>query len=660
MVVGAVVALLAIAPMWKLVGVQIRNGSELVARGEDQRFRRVDLVASRGSIVDRNGVELAISVARKRVAVSMVELHAEGVDTPADVQQFATQLAGLLGLDAAVVSERLLAAEPTDPWIRIVEAVDEDTARRAVTAIEESGILDAVILEDSTERVHPAGESALRVIGTLGPDGPGELAGIEKAYDEQLTGRNGKKVVELGTGGETIAGAERIVDEPVAGSDVELTLDRTLQHEVESILATRAAEAGAVRGIAIVGRPSTGEILAAGSVQRDSETGEMVLSDAPIAFSNSYQAGSVFKLVTVAAAVEAGQVDAGTTFEVPSTIQVEDRQFSDHDEAVGTRMMTVTDIVADSSNVGIIKITQGLGRDALHDALVGFGFGRRTGIGHPAESAGILPPADQWTAPDLAASGIGTHQSATALQLWAAYNVIANGGTYVAPRLVDSTIDARGERIRLPAAAPRRVISEAAADQVSSMLQEVVKVGTGEQWNLPGYSVAAKTGTSRLVSETKVDDEDAYAWVDGRFHHVAAFTGYLPAERPQVSITVILEDITSGLTGSTAAGPVFSDLARLSIRELGIAPSHPAETDAASLAGSNGRVRSTPAAAPTSTDGSASTDGAGTDGASTDDDDTDTADTRTGRAGRSVGTAGTRTGTSTGRSTSSTRQGGGG
>ncbi len=599
MIVGAVVSILAVAPLWKLIGVQVRDGSELVARGENQRFRELVLPASRGSIVDRNGVELAISVARLRVAVSMVELREEGIDTAADIEQFGRQLSELIGVDPAPVVERLLAAKPTDPWIRIAETVEESTARRAVEQIEASGVHGAVILEESTERVHPAGDSALRLIGTLGVDGPGKRAGIERAFNDELTGRNGKKVVELGTEGETIAGAERIIDEPVAGSDIELTLDRTLQHEVESILATRAAEANAVRGIAIVGRPSTGEILAAGSVQRDEETGEMVLSDAPIAFSNSYQAGSVFKLVTVAAAVEAGQVDAGTTFSVPSSIQVEDRTFSDHEDAVGTRSMTTTDIVADSSNVGTIKIAQGLGSQALHDALVGFGFGRPTGIGHPAESAGILPPAAEWTAPDLAASGIGTHQSATALQLWAAYNVIANGGNYVAPRLVDSLIAPDGERTRLPAAAPRRVISEGAADQVSAMLQEVVKVGTGEQWNLPGYSVAAKTGTSRLVSDTKVDDEDAYTWVDGRFHHVAAFTGYLPAERPQVSITVILEDITSGLTGSTAAGPVFSDLARLSIRELGIAPSHLAETDAASLAGDgSNRVRSTPAVAP--------------------------------------------------------------
>ena len=147
--------------------------------------------------------------------------------------------------------------------------------------------------------------------------------------------------------------------------------------------------------------------------------------------------------------------------------------------------------------------------------------------------------------------------------------------------------------------------------------------------------MAAKTGTSRLVSETKVDEEDAYAWTDGRFHHVAAFTGFLPAERPQVSITVILEDITAGLTGSTAAGPVFSDLARLSIRELGIAPSHPAETDAATLAGSSGRVRSTPASAPAST---RSSDDAGT----RSDDESDDAGTSAGSTRRSTsGTAST-------------------
>jgi cell division protein FtsI (penicillin-binding protein 3) len=224
--------------------------------------------------------------------------------------------------------------------------------------------------------------------------------------------------------------------------------------------------------------------------------------------------------------------------------------------------------------VGTIKIGQALGPSRLHDALGRFGFGRPTGVGHPAEAAGIVRPVEEWTTPDLAASAIGTHQSATALQIWGAYNVIANDGEYVQPRLVDSLVLADGTRRPVESSAPRRVISKDAADQVGRMLEEVVTGGTGSRWNLPGYSVAAKTGTSRMVAESGGTGRDAYRWADGRYHYLASFAGYLPADRPEVSITVILEDVGAGQTGSTAAGPVFSDLAKLSIRELGIAPSH--------------------------------------------------------------------------------------
>jgi cell division protein FtsI (penicillin-binding protein 3) len=300
----------------------------------------------------------------------------------------------------------------------------------------------------------------------------------------------------------------------------------------------------------------------------------------------------VFKLVTVAAAVEAGQVAPDTRIEVPWRIVVDDRTFSDHEEHP-TEAMSVTDIVADSSNVGTIKIAQGLGKQGLYDALVGFGFGAATGVGHPAESTGLLPPLDQWTNPDLAASAIGTHQSATALQLWAAYNVIANDGRYVQPRLVDSITSPDGTRASVESEEPRQVISARAAQAVSDMLEEVVRDGTGKALDLPGYAVAAKTGTSRMVSPDKVNTKDAYMWADGRYHYVAAFTGFLPADRPQVSITVIIEDSSAGLTGATAAGPVFGDLAKLSIRELGISPAGSTRP-----ATDSGPVRAAPAAGP--------------------------------------------------------------
>ena len=612
--VGGVLGLLALLPMLKLIGVQISDSDELVAKGEDQRVRRVELPAQRGSILDRNGVELAISIPRQRVVTNMARLREEGIEDTVDLQQLAQDLAPMLGVDRAELAEILTTAEPDDPWVRLAETVPERDALAAVEQLAEHGLVNVLTLEESTERVHPAGESALRLIGNLGPDGPGDLAGVEKAYDRELTGRDGRKIVELGTEGETIAGAEHMVREPSSGSDVHLTLDRTLQHEVERIVADGTAAAGGTRGIAIIGRPATGEILAAGSVERDPETGEMQLSDAPIAVSNAYQAGSVFKLVTVAAAVEAGQVAPDTQIEVPWRIVVDDRTFSDHEEHA-TEPMSVTDIVADSSNVGTIKIAQGLGKQGLYDALVGFGFGSVTGIGHPAESTGLLPPLDQWTNPDLAASAIGTHQSATALQLWAAYNVIANDGRYVQPRLVDSITSPDGTRTPVESDEPRQVISARAAQAVSDMLQEVVRDGTGKALDLPGYDVAAKTGTSRMVSPEKVNTKDAYMWADGRYHYVAAFTGFLPADRPQVSITVIIEDSSAGLTGATAAGPVFGDLAKLSIRELGIAPAGSTRP-----ASGSGPVRAAPAAgagAPTgdaaSDDGASSAAGSGGD-----------------------------------------------
>ncbi len=611
-VVGGVLGLLALLPMLKLIGVQVSDGDELVAKGEDQRIRHVEMPAQRGSILDRNGVELAISIPRKRVVTNMARLRAEGIEDRVDLEQLAQDLAPLLHVDRGELADTLTGAEPDDPWVRLAETVPDQDAQAAVEQLGEHGLENVLTLEDSTERVHPAGDSALRLIGNLGPEGPGDLAGIEKSYDRELTGHDGKKIVELGTEGETIAGAEHMVEEPTSGSDVQLTLDRTLQHEVEQIIGDGTEAAGGRRGIAIIGRPATGEILAAGSVDRDPETGEVRLSDAPIAVSNAYQAGSVFKLVTVAAAVEAGQVGPDTTIEVPWRIVVDDRTFSDHEQHP-TESMTVTQIVADSSNVGTIKIAQTLGKQGLYDALAGFGFGRTTGLGHPAESTGLLPPLDQWTNPDLAASAIGTHQSATALQLWAAYNVIANDGRYVQPRLVDSVVAADGTRTPVRSDAPRQVISPEAAHAVSGMLQEVVREGTGKALDLPGYAVAAKTGTSRMVSPEKVNTKDAYMWADGRYHYVAAFTGFLPADRPQVSITVLIEDSAAGLTGATAAGPVFRDLATLSIRELGIAPS-----GSTGPSPSAGPVRAAPAA---SGQGAASGSDAATTGAAADGED---------------------------------------
>lgn len=600
--IGVVVVAVTSVFTWKMFGVQFRDGSDLAERGRTQRSRTFVTPGQRGAIIDRNGVEMAISVPRRRVVANMKILAAEGVEERADLLQFAALLAPLIHVDEKGLSDKLVKARAGDPWVNLAETVDIKVAEKAVSKVEAAGIEGALTLEDSSERLHPAGESALRVIGTLGVDGPGKNAGVEKAFDDVLKGADGKRMVEVSTDGGTILGGVRVLEQAKPGSTVQLTLDRTMQHEVERILAEGTNNATATRGIAIVGRPATGEILAVASVERNTETGKVELSKGPLAFSNAYQAGSVFKLVTVAAAVEAGQVTADTQLDVPDHIQIDDQSFEDN-EPHPIEKMSVTQVVAESSNVGTIMIAKGVGKQGLYDALKNFGFGTRTGTAHPAEASGILPAVDKWTRPDLAASAIGTHQAATALQLWGAYNVIANGGMYVQPRIVDSVIDANGNRNSPSVLAPRRVVSEDTARSVTGMLKAVVAEGTGKEWSLPGYSVAAKTGTSRMAAPKSNDRSDGYRWADGRYHHMAAFTGFLPAERPQVSITVLLEDVKAGLYGSSAAGPIFSNLARLSIRELGIAPSATAsgDEDLALLPGTtrsdDGRIRTTPAVA---------------------------------------------------------------
>ncbi len=633
--VCALVVIAIIGLVGQMVRLQGAAGEKLVEKGRVQRTDTYKVEAQRGSILDRNGVELAVSIPRRTVAVHMERLAQAGVIDWVDYDAFAKRIAPYVDLPADEVAQKLKNSGSTDPYVVIKRNVPISKVGKLVEDIQrtdranETNLLNGLLVERSSERINPAGDSGLRIIGRLGMDGPAKMAGIERAFDAQLRGIDGENRVELKNGsdrslsgwaaivngegkidlsrkGGALPDSEQVLKEAVAGSSVQLTIDRAMQHDVERILMDGAAKAGARRGVAVVGKPGTGELLAVASVEVDSETGQMGLSDAPLAFANSYQAGSVFKLVTVAAGIESGEVAPETVLSVPDRLKVSDRTYRDHDPHA-TEPMSVTDIVAKSSNVGTILIAQQLGKKRLYDALRNFGFGEKTDIAHPAEAAGLVPDYTKWTDPDLASSSIGTHESATALQLWAAYNVVANDGMYVPPRLVDSVLHPDGTRQSVKGKDPRRVLSAESAKSMSGILQSVITDGTAKQWTLPGYSIAAKTGTSRMPSPKRVDRSDGYMWEDGRYHYLAAFTGFLSAERPQVSITVILDDVNSGLYGSTAAGPIFSQIARLSIRDLGIAPDGSDEHrgDEELLPGtvrvSGGRIRASAATSTTTT-----------------------------------------------------------
>jgi cell division protein FtsI (penicillin-binding protein 3) len=542
----------------------------MAAQAAESRIRNRPLKAPRGAIVDRDGMELAISVSTTDIAVDMKKLTELQHEIPDAYELFAAAAAAAIGSSETEVRERMYESDTKDRYVPLAKKIDLTSADKLRDELLEMKLLPALSFEASYERVHPAGESGLRVLGTITDDGPGPNAGVERQFDEYLTGEPGIESQEVGRDGSVIPGTEEVVRPAEPGSTVRLTLDRSLQYEAERALTKGVREAGAAGGVAIVGRPGTGELLAVAGASTDPKTGEVGLAEGPKPFSDAYQAGSVFKLIPVATAIEDGQVNLDTTFQVADYYKSYDRTFTDHDPHP-QMPMTVEQILAQSSNVGTIHIANTIGRERLHTALSEFGFGKATGVS-PAESTGILPPIESWSGPDLAATAIGTHQSATAVQLWSAYNVIANNGTWVPPRVVDGIELADGDLVTPDQPPTRKVVSETTASQVKQALRSVVTEGTGKKWDLPGFEVGAKTGTGRMVAPGGNLGEDGYRWADGNYHYFATFTGFFPVNDPQVSITVILEDVTWGLTGSTAAGPVFSELARLAIRELGVVP----------------------------------------------------------------------------------------
>ena len=257
--------------------------------------------------------------------------------------------------------------------------------------------------------------------------------------------------------------------------------------------------------------------------------------------------GSVNKVVTVAAAIEAGLVTPDTVMAVPDSLQVGDHQFTDS-HPHPTTSWSVTDILATSSNVGTIMLARQLGGERMDDFLRRFGFGEPTGLDFPAESAGIMLPAEEWDRQSTAigAIPIGQGVSVTALQMLQAFNVLANDGTYVPARLVREVTGPDGSPEEIENGDPRQVVSPATAQAVRAMMAQVVSRGTGKLAAVPGYTVAGKTGTAR-----KPQPGGGYEDAAGQMHYIATFAGLLPAENPDLSIIVVIERPGSGSSMTT-------------------------------------------------------------------------------------------------------------
>jgi cell division protein FtsI (penicillin-binding protein 3) len=553
--------------------VQVVGADRYVHYGREQRIEPIELAGGRGTIFDRNGDDLAISIPQTTIAADPSVI--------ADPAGAARRLAPVLGLDEAQLRRDL-----TGPgrFVYLARQVDDDVADR-VGALD----IDGVLLFDEQKRFNPAGDLGRSLIGQVGVDHAG-LSGIEQSMDDELAGRSGLLVVERDMEGRTIPAGRHQIDPAVPGDDIVLTLDSGLQYQVENILAAQVAATGAQGGSAIVSDPETGEILSLANVALDPATGVVGNTSNDVAVTANYEPGSVNKVITLSAALDEGVVTPDQVIHVPSQLQVADHTYTDAHPGD----LTVTDVVAKSSNVGTIKIAQQLGKERLDEYLRRFGFGRSTGLGLPHEESGALLDPDDWSGTSIGSIPIGQGISVTAMQMLFAYNVIANDGVYVPPRLVKATVDENGDRHETAPGQGRRVVSPTTASQMRAMLSQVISSGTGKAAAIDGYDAAGKTGTAR-----KPQPIGGYRDEAGNYHYISTFAGFVPADDPKLSIIVVIDEPTTSPYAGTVAAPAFAEIGRHALRLMGVAPAATPAAAPLAVEAPSGRVRSQPAASPT-------------------------------------------------------------
>ena len=533
----------------RLAFLQVSSqAAELQDRALDQRVRTVALPADRGQILDRDGDRLALST-------PAVDVYADPRFVT-DAWTTASRLSPLLGVGVVDLVEDL-SAETT--FVYLARQVEPEVADRArALALPGVGFLD------SSKRSYPGGALAPQVVGFVGIDGDG-LAGLELGYQGVLAGVAGERTIELDPHGQPIAGGIDVGRRPVAGSSIVTTIDRDLQFQAQTALAETVAAEGARGGSIIVMDPRTGEILAMATYPWFDPN---AFGDSPAwtyrnrAVTDAFEPGSTNKVITAAAAIQEEALPLDERLVVPWTMRVGDYTIHDsHAHAV--QRLTLGDVIAESSNIGIVQVANRIGSSAMASYLSRFGLGRPVGVGFPGEAGGIMLPLHEWSDTSLATMAYGQGIAATPLQMASVFATIANDGRLVQPRLVKGTVDPEGTFHASPAPAVRRVISAESAEMVSRMLAYAVEYGTGSNARIRGFQVAGKTGTARIAAKDRV------GYLQGQY--IASFIGFLPAGDPQVVIAAILDRPAAGY-GGLAAAPLFQRVARVAITRLGVTP----------------------------------------------------------------------------------------
>jgi cell division protein FtsI (penicillin-binding protein 3) len=515
------------------------KAADLKSRAVSQQVADIDVPATRGSIVDRHGLDLAVSEEAVTVFANPFLIK-----NPAKV---ATTIAPLLGDSETEVLQKI--ADPRKGFVYLKREL-AGPAGQTIEKLKLAGI--GTMIEP--KRTYPQGALASQLIGTVGTDNVG-LSGVERLFDKRLRGSDGRRRIVRDALGDPVSIVDVKRAEP--GHDVKLTLDATLQERVEAVLADVGQAYRPAGATALVMDPRTGAILALANwprVDANDIGGAPAYARQNRAVAAAYEPGSTFKAITVSGALSEGLVTPNTPFNIPPQIQVADRTIKDAEDH-GYETLTVARILAQSSNIGAVKIGMRLGPDRFDKYVRAFGFGQATGVDLPGESPGIVLHPKQYSGSSMGNLPIGQGIAVTPIQMAQAYTAIANHGIMHRPYVVQGG--------RKPG---KRVITRSTAIQVAKMLQGVLAAGgTASEAAIPGYTLAGKTGTAQKPDPVN----GGYS----KFKYVASFIGFAPATNPRLEVAVMVDEPQGAIFGGVVAAPAFQKILSFALPYLKIPPS---------------------------------------------------------------------------------------
>jgi cell division protein FtsI (penicillin-binding protein 3) len=560
LIIGALIFLMAFG--MRLVQIQAVQASSYQNRANNEMSLTRSLLAPRGEITDINGASFARSVAATSIVVDQAL-----ITDPARVAEF---VAPILGLSIAEVEVSITGskrwsmvyknAKPAT-WRKLSEAIatynaalsKEDIGKRIVGFLPERGYI----------REYPSGKLLASLIGFVNNDGFG-ASGLEYSQNSIIAGVDGKYSYDNGYKAE-IPGSQSEIVAAKTGTTIRLTIDRDIQWVASKAISDAVKKSGALSGTVIVMDPKTGEILAhatAPTFDPNNRKGVPLALMRNPSVQDVYEPGSTGKVMTLAAAIEEKLVSPDTIFTVPYTLKRSDKVFRDH-EKHATKKLTVSGILAESSNTGSIKIGEMLENQKLYEYLTKFGVGVNTGSGLPGESRGILAPVSQWSGTSAPTIAFGQGYSLTAMQATSIFATIANDGLRVSPTVISGTKDSSGHFTPANARASERVISAQTAQAMRVMMESVVSGnGTAPTAAIPGYRVAGKTGTA-MRYETSCRCYSGYT---------ASFIGFAPADKPRFVISVTIQDPQGLHWGGALGGPVFKDVMSFALKSEHVSP----------------------------------------------------------------------------------------